>query len=83
MTIAKSDSVTRKLLFSVIEARKLLSKNDFEGGGKGTVNGAIIIYLRSKNIPVFFEKKDFCTGKSPINGGIKRFLKGFWCLVGV
>lgn len=39
--------------------------------------------LKEKNIPVYFEKKDFYTAKMPINAVITALSKEAWCLVGV
>lgn len=39
--------------------------------------------LKEKNVPVFFEKKDFYTAKMPINAVITALSKEAWCLVGV
>lgn len=39
--------------------------------------------LKEKNIPVFFEKKDFYTGKVPKDVVKSAFFGTFWCLCGV
>ena len=39
--------------------------------------------LKDKNIPVYFEKKDFYTAEMPINAVNTAIYKGSWCLVGV
>lgn len=39
--------------------------------------------LKGKNIPVFFEKKDFYTLKMPINAVNTALSKGTWCLLGI
>lgn len=39
--------------------------------------------LKEKNIPVFFEKKDFYTAKSPENAAVTALSRVSWCLGGV
>lgn len=39
--------------------------------------------LKGMNIAVFFEKKDFYTGKAPENADFMAFPGAFWCLGGV
>lgn len=39
--------------------------------------------LKEKNIPVFFERKDFYTQEMPINAVFAALSEGNWCLVGV
>ena len=39
--------------------------------------------LKERNVEVYFEKKDFYTGKIPKNAVKWAFFGTFWCLVGV
>lgn len=51
---------------------------------RNTVDALINIRkLKEKNIAVFFEKKDFYTGKIPKNAVKWAFFGTFWCLGGV
>ncbi len=39
--------------------------------------------LKEKGVEIYFEKKDFYTGKVPKNAVKQAFLGTFWCLGGV
>ena len=82
--IKKCDGFNRMVVDALAGKIDLIITKSISRFARNTVDTLTTVRkLKEKGIKVFFEKKDFYTGKVPKNAVKWAFFGTFWCLGGV